>query len=139
MRMIPLITAAMLLLPVPVLAQQTADSESRTPTTGDVSAGTFGSGTSTEDSVAVSGGAEAAATNGGTATSESTARFNNNTARQRSTATARDDDERARSSTMTHVRKDGQVRSRSMSIYKERGEKPVINRDVSTSKAPTPN
>lgn len=132
MKLIPIMAAA-LLLPSAALAQQTAGSASQTPTTGDVSAGTFGSGTSTEDSVAVSGGATAEARNGGTATSESTARFNERMARQRSTARASDDDERARSSTMTHVRKDGAVRSRSMSIYKQRGEKPVIHREKSTS------
>ena len=71
---------------------------------------------------------------GGTATTDSRAKFNENMARQRSVATARDDDERARSMTNTHVRKDGQVRSRSMSIYKERGEKPVIDRQTTTSK-----
>lgn len=32
-----------------------------------------------------------------------------------------------------HVRKDGQVRSRSMSIYKEKGEKPVIDRQSSVT------
>jgi hypothetical protein len=35
--------------------------------------------------------------------------------------------------TNTTVRRDGAVRSRSMSIYKERGEKPVIDREVSVS------
>jgi hypothetical protein len=32
---------------------------------------------------------------------------------------------------MTHVNKAGQARSRTMSMYKEQGEKPVIERDVS--------
>lgn len=64
---------------------------------------------------------------------DSTAKFNPNTAHQRSVATARDEDERARSMTNTHVRKDGDVRPRSISIYKERGEKRVITRDVSAT------
>jgi hypothetical protein len=114
-------------------AQTTAGSQSSTPTTGDVSAGTYGSGTTDANSVGVSGGGNATAADGGTATTDSRAKFNENMARQRSVATARDDDERARSMTNTHVRKDGQVRSRSMSIYKERGEKPVIDRQTSTS------
>jgi len=114
-------------------AQTTTGSQSSTPTTGDVSAGTYGSGTTDANSVGVSGGGNASAADGGTATTDSRAKFNENMARQRSVATARDDDERARSMTNTHVRKDGQVRSRSMSIYKERGEKPVIDRQTSTS------
>lgn len=114
-------------------AQTTAGSQSSTPTTGDVSASTYGSGTTDANSVGVSGGGAATAADGGTATTDSRAKFNENMARQRSVATARDDDERARSMTNTHVRKDGEVRSRSMSIYKERGEKPVIDRQVSTS------
>jgi len=114
-------------------AQTTAGSQSSTPTTGNVSAGTYGSGTTDANSVGVSGGGNASAADGGTATTDSRAKFNENMARQRSVATARDDDERARSMTNTHVRKDGQVRSRSMSIYKERGEKPVIDRQTSTS------
>ncbi|WP_022681871.1 hypothetical protein [Sphingobium bisphenolivorans] len=114
-------------------AQTTAGSQSSTPTTGNVSAGTYGSGTTDANSVGVSGGGTATAADGGTATTDSRAKFNENMARQRSVATARNDDERARSMTNTHVRKDGQVRSRSMSIYKEKGEKPVIDRQTSVS------
>lgn len=127
------IAVVALLAAGPALAQQSVQSSSSTPTTGDVSAGTYGSGTSTPDSVGVSGGGDAAAADGGTASTESRARFNENNAHQRSVATARDEDERARSMTNTHVRKDGQVRSRSMSIYKEKGEKPVIDRQVDVS------
>lgn len=116
-----------------LIAQTTAGSATSTPTTGDVSAGTYGSGTSDADSVGVSGGGSATAAEGGTAQTDSSARFNKNNAMQRSTASAKDEDERARSRTMTHARKDGAVRSKSMSIYKERGEKPVITRDSSTS------
>ncbi|WP_125445795.1 MULTISPECIES: hypothetical protein [Sphingobium] len=111
----------------------TAGSQSSTPSTGDVSAGTYGSGSTDPNSVGVSGGGNATAADGGTATTDSRAKFNDNMARQRSVATARDEDERARSMTNTHVRKDGQVRSRSMSIYKEKGEKPIIDRQTTTS------
>jgi hypothetical protein len=134
----PWILGALLIAAAPVAAQNSAGSSAATPNTGDVSASTWGSGTSTPDSVGVSGGGDATAANGGTATSDSTAKFNDNVARQRSVATARDEDERARSRTMTMAKKDGDVRSRSMSIYKQRGEKPVITRDKSSSSdAPT--
>lgn len=133
MKLLPALAAATLVMSGAGYAQQTAQSSSSTPTTGDVSASTRGGGTSTPDSVNVTGGADAAATNGGAVTTDSRAKFNDNNAHQRSVATARDDDERARSMTNTHVRKDGQVRSRSMSIYKERGEKPVIDRQTSVS------
>ena len=108
------------------------------PTTGDVSVGTTSSGTSGDGAVGVSGTADAAAANGGTATTSGDARFNtaNNTARQRSLATARDDDERARSRATTRVTPKGDVRSRSMTIYKERGEKPVISRERTVNGEP---
>jgi hypothetical protein len=50
---------------------------------------------------------------------------------QRSTATARDEDERARSRTHTVVRQGEVVRSRTSSMYKQRGERPV--RQVETT------
>ena len=125
---------AALLMAGPAVAQNTAGSSASTPTTGDVSAGTYGSGTSDANRVGVSGGGEAEAAAGGTATTDSSAKLNKNMARQRSVATARDEDERARSRTTTMAKKDGDVRSKSMSIYKESGEKPVITRDSSTSK-----
>ena len=127
------LAAVALVLSGAASAQHSAQSSSSTPSTRDVYASTRGSGTSTPDSVEVSGGADAGAARGGIATTDSSARFNHNSARQRSVATARDEDERARSRTNTHVRRDGQVRSNSMSIYKERGEKPVIDRERSVS------
>lgn len=93
----------------------------------DVSASTYGSGqqTTTPDgsSIGVQGGGEAAAAEGGTATTRSDAKLNERRAMQRSAATARDEDERARSRTRTMVR-EGEVRSRTTSMYKQRGEKP---------------
>jgi hypothetical protein len=128
----PAILAAFALAITPTgatLAQITGGSSSSTPTTGDVSAGTWGSGTTDQNSVGVSGGGTAEAANGGTASTDSSAKFNDKRAMQRSVATARDEDERARSRTRTTVRKGGELRSNSMSIYKERGEKPVIDRE----------
>lgn len=95
---------------------------------GDVSAATSGTGTMTPDGVAVTGAANAAAADGGTATSRSDAQIVGDRAMARSTASARDDDDRARSRTKTQVQKDDAVRSRSMSIAKEKGERPVIER-----------
>ena len=128
---------AALALPATAFAQttdqRTAGSSSATPTGGDVSASTYGSGTTDADSLDVTSGGAAEATNGGTATTDSRAKFNTQNAHARSVAKARDDDERARSMTNTHVRRDGEIRSRSMSIYKQKGEKPVIDRDSSVS------
>ena len=92
-----------------------------------VSASTYGSGTlsNSADSTAmgVEGGGAATA-EGGTATTDSTAKLNAHRAMQRSTSRASDDDERARSRTMTVVTPAG-VRSRTSSMYKEQGQKPV--------------
>lgn len=137
MKKLILLAAAVALSTPAVNAQtRTGKSQSATPTTGDVSASTYGSGTTSPTDVGVTGGGAATAENGGTASTQSTAKFNNNMARQRSTALARDDDERARSRTATQVRKDGAIRSRSMSIYKEQGEKPVIDRQTTVVPKP---
>ena len=136
MKSVVLLVGALALAPSAEFAQTTAGSGTSTPRTGDVSTGTYGSGTSMPGGTAVNGGATAEALNGGTATTRSDAQVNERTARQRSVATARDDDERARSRTSTRVAPNGDVRSRSMSIYKQRGEKPVITRDSERTKAP---
>ena len=101
----------------------------------DVSASTCGSGSTDASGVRVTGCADAAARDG-TATTTSKARVNDRHGMQRSTATARDEDERARSMTHTRVRQGGEVRSRTMSMYKQRGERPV--REVVTTGTPTP-
>lgn len=135
---IPFLIGAALALSGAATAQtQTGGSSSQTPDGRGVQAGTYGSGTSGDGGVGVSGGGSAMAADGGTASTDSSARFNteNNTARQRSRAAATDADERARSTTTTRVRRDGEVVSRSRSFYKERGEKPVIDRQR-TSTAP---
>ena len=108
------------------------------PTTGDVSAGTTSSGMSGAGTVGVSGTSDASAANGGTATTSGDARFNtqNNTARQRSLASARDEDERARSRSSTRINPNGDVRSNSMTIYKQRGEKPVVTREKTVNGEP---
>lgn len=93
-----------------------------------VSASTYGSGTTTTTpdggAIGVSGGGEASAADGEAAT-RSTAKMNERRAMQNSTARARDDDERARSRTHTIVRQGETVRSRTTSIYRKKGEKPV--------------
>ncbi len=116
----------------PAGAQTTAGT-SGTAQGRDVSATTCGQGTSTSTSVEVSGCADATAANGGTVNTSNTARTNNNVGMQRSRATAVDEDERARAMTRTHVRRDGDVRSRTMTFYKEKGERPV--REVTTDSA----
>ena len=99
----------------------------------DVSASTCGQGTTDANSVNVSGCADAEARNGGTVNTSTRANTNDRRAMQRSVATARDDDERARSMTRTRVRQGETVSSRTMSIYKQRGERPVIERQTSTA------
>jgi len=99
----------------------------------DVSASTCGYGTTTATSTQVSGCADAEAREGGTVGTNTRANTNGRVGMQRSTATARDDDERARSMTHTRVREGEVVRSRTMSMYKQRGERPV--REVVSTKA----
>jgi hypothetical protein len=99
----------------------------------DVSASTCGQGSTDGSSITVGGCADAEARNGGTVDTNTRARTNERMGMQRSTATARDEDERARSRTMTKVRQGEVVRSRTMSMYKARGEKPV--REVVSTKA----
>lgn len=120
--------SALIAVPGASLAQSVSGGTSGGVTGGDVSASTYGSGQQTTSpdgtAIGVQGGGEAAAANGGSASTKSDAKLNERRAMQRSTATARDEDERARSRTRTMVR-EGEVRSRTMSRYKERGEKPV--------------
>ena len=102
----------------------------------DVSASTCGNGTTDGNSVGVSGCADAEARNGGTAATSTDAKANERRAMQRSSAIARDEDERARSRTRTVVRQGEVVRSRTTSMYKERGAPPV-RESVSTRATPT--
>jgi hypothetical protein len=100
-----------------------------------VSASTYGSGQQTTgpdgSAIGVQGGGAATAVDG-TAATHSDAKLNERRAMQRSTATASDDDERARSRTRTVVR-EGEVRSRTNSMYKQDGEKPVRERTYSVT------
>jgi hypothetical protein len=138
MRSLFLLAPALLVAGAASAQVNTGSAGTSSPTTGDVSAGTTSGGMSGDGAVGVSGTADAAAANGGTVATNGSARFNthNNTARQRSTATARDDDERARSRSMTNVTPKGDVRSNSMTIYKQRGEKPVISRERTVNGEP---
>ncbi|MEW9856718.1 hypothetical protein [Novosphingobium sp. M1R2S20] len=124
-------SAAALCFPALALAQNApvTGTAAGTPATGDVSASTTGAAQGTDDSVGVSGTADAQAADGGTARTTGSARFNQNMAMQRSTATANDDDERARSSSRSKASRNGADMSHSMSIYKERGEKPMVSRE----------
>jgi hypothetical protein len=88
-----------------------------------VGASTYGSGQTDGSSIGVTGGGAASAADGA-ATTRSDAKLNERRAMQRSVATARDEDERARSRTRTVVRQGEEVRSRTTSTYKARGEKP---------------
>lgn len=127
------VSALAFVLPGAAMAQEPTTTSAGTPTTGDVSASTSGSAEGTSDSVEVGGTADAAAADGGTAETEASARFNDHMANQRSTATASDEDERARSTSRSHASTTGADVSHSTSIYKQRGEKPVVTREHSVT------
>lgn len=124
-------------LSVPASAQQkpVSGGTSGGVTGRDVSASTSGSGTTDGKSIGVGGTADATAGDGGTASTSVNARVNDRRGMSRSTAMARDEDERARSRTKTVVRQGEVVRSRTMSVYKERGEPPVREVVRSNTKA----
>ena len=117
----------------PAASQTRTDGTSGGVTGQDVSASTCGSGTSDGTSITVSGCADAEAENGGTVDTSTRARTNSRVGMQNSTATARDEDERARSRTHTIVRQGEVVRSRTSSMYKQQGERPV--REVISTRA----
>ena len=117
----------------PAGAQTVSTGTSGTASGQDVTATTCGQGTTDATSVNVSGCAEAEAADGGTVDTSVNAKTNDRRAMQKSTATARDEDERARSRTHTIVRKGETVRSRTMSKYKQRGQRPVITKESSTA------
>ena len=132
------LAAGVLLLAIPaqaVLGQQVSGGSAGGVQQGDLSASTYGNGTTDGSSLGVSGGGEASAADGGTASTSSDAKLNQRRAMQRSVANAQDEDERARSRTRTVVRNGGDIRSRTMSRYKAQGEKPIITRDVSVTNA----
>jgi hypothetical protein len=126
-------TLALSAFAVPAAAQQVKTGTSGTAQGTDVSASTCGYGSTTATGVHVEGCADASATNGGTVNTSNVARANERMGMQRSRATAVDDDERARSMTHTRVRAGEVVSSRTMTMYKQQGERPV--RDVITSTA----
>lgn len=127
------LTLSVFALTAPTQAQVVTGGTKGGVTGQDVSASTCGQGTTDGTSITVSGCADAEARNGGTVNTNTRAKTNERMGMQRSIATARDEDERARSRTMTKVRQGEVVRSRTMSMYKQRGEKPV--REVISSKA----
>lgn len=125
--------AAVMLAATPLAAQEVTGGTAGGVQGRDVSASTCGSGSTDGSSMSVSGCADAAALNGGTADTSTRATINDRRAMQRSVAVARDEDERARSKTRTVVRNGEVVRSRTTSSYKERGERPV--REVVSTRA----
>lgn len=91
----------------------------------DVAVSTYGTGTVTQNGVGVTGGGQAQAVDGAAST-RSDASFTERRARQRSVAEARTEEERARSRTRTNANlKKETVRSRTTSMYKADGKRPV--------------
>ncbi len=129
-------TALSLTLVTPAAAQVSGGSSGSTPQDRDVRASTSGYGSTDGQSINVGGTADAAADEGGTATTSTRATTNDRRGMQRSKAAAQDEDERARSRTHTTVRQGEVVRSRTHSFYKQKGERPVIDRSSTTSKPP---
>jgi hypothetical protein len=128
-----LLAAGAILLTAPAAAQTVSGGTSGSVSGQDVSAGTCGYRSTDGNGTSVGGCADATATNGGTTNTSTQARANERRAMQKSVARATDDDERARSRTHTTVRNGEVVRSRTMSMYHMKGEKPV--REVVTSKS----
>jgi hypothetical protein len=127
------LAASALAFGVPAGAQVVSGGTEGGVTGEDVSASTCGYGSTDGSGTSVGGCADAEARNGGTAETSTRAKANERRAMQRSDARARDDDERARSRTRTVVRNGEVVRSRTMSMYKMKGERPV--REVVSTKA----
>ena len=125
-------TLGLCALALPAAAQVTTGTSGTAQGT-DVRARTCGEGTTTGTSIEVSGCAEATANDGGTVNTSNVAKANERMGMQRSRATAVDDDERARAMTHTRVRQGEVVRSRTMTFYKQQGERPV--REVVSSTA----
>ncbi|HEX8223450.1 MAG TPA: hypothetical protein VF605_06515 [Allosphingosinicella sp.] len=114
-----------LALAAPAAAQTKTDGTQGGVQGEDVSASTCGYGSTDSNSVSIGGCADAEARGGGTVDTRVNAKTSDRRAMQHWTATARDEDERARSRTHTIVRQGETVRSRTRSMYKQRGEKPV--------------
>lgn len=128
-------TAMVALLSAPALAQRSGGTSGRTSGQ-DVNAGTSGYGSTDGSSITVGGTADGEARDGGTASTRTRAKVNHRRGMQHSTATARDDDERARSRTHTVVLPNGMVRSRTSTMYKQKGERPVRTNEVYRSDKP---
>ncbi len=93
--------------------------------TGDnLSVGTSGTGAVIPGGTAVSGTADATAEDG-TVNTRIDAKSTEKRSRLRATAAARTEEERARSRTQTNVMPNQTIRSRTTTMYKEQGSKPV--------------
>lgn len=128
-------SALVLAFAAPATAQVVQGGSSGSVEGEDVNAGTSGYGSTDGTSITTGGTADAGATNGGTADTRVKSNTNDRRGMTNATATARDDDERARSRTRTVVRNGEVVRSRTMSMYKQKGERPV--REVESTRADT--
>ena len=132
------VAASALLLGSAATAQQISGGSQGGAGSRDVNASTYGAGRTNPDGtqIGISGGGEANAVNGAAST-QSDAKLNERRAMQRSVATAQDEDERARSRTRTVVRAGEDVRSRTTSMYKQDGSRPVretvVTRDGETT------
>lgn len=126
-------SALALALAAPASAQVVQGGSSGSLEGEDVSAGTSGYGSTDGSSITTGGTADAGATNGGTADTQVRSNTNDRRGMTKATAKARDDDERARSRTHTIVRDGEVVRSRTMTMYKQKGERPV--RETTTVRA----
>ena len=134
------VAASALALTAPAAAQVQGGSQGSVDGR-DISVGTSGYGSTDGRSIEVGGTADAEARNGGEVDTQTRARTNDRAAMQRSVARARDEDERARSTTRTRVRQGEVVRSRTSTMYRERGQPPVreIIRTTTTSEGTTTN
>ena len=122
-RLILAVSGLALAVGAPALAQKSGGTSGSTPQGGDVRAGTSGYGSTDGTSITVGGTADAEARNGGTVDTRTRANVNDRRGMQTSTAKARDEDERARSRTRTVVRQGEVVRSRTSTMYKQKGQR----------------
>jgi len=136
-KLILAVSGLALAVSAPALAQKQKSGGTSGSTQGqDVNAGTSGYGSTDGNSITVGGTADAEARDGGTANTRTRAKVNDRRGMQMSTAKARDDDERARSRTHTVVRQGEVVRSRTSTMYKQKGQRPVRTREVYRSDKP---
>lgn len=117
------LATAALALPADAEQRRRGGGGERQVTTDATTSGSGGNG-----SVTLSGTADADATNGGEVNTNVRGRTTDRRGVITSVARARDEDERSRSRSRTIVTPRGDVRTREMDFYRQRGERPVITR-----------